>query len=112
MSKYLNRKTEKSRIVEINGEDYIIPICFHERYAARPDSLEHMCFAQFKIWYTPLSECPKKSKLEGLSKHEIVCPHLDEPECMPFVIELKDSLGFMRLRQFELVLKDFWGSSG
>ena len=100
MSKYFNQttnKTENTRSVRINDKNYIIPISKHERYASRPDSLEHMCFAQFLIWYKPLTNQTKKTKYEELSSHDIICPHQTKPEKMPIVIELKDpSLGCMK----------------
>lgn len=106
MENILTNKTEKSRKVTINDKKYILPISPHERYAARPDSLEHMCCAQFMIWYEPISSKNKKQKLDEFSSHEIICPHLEQPECMPFVIDLKDpTLGSMKLRQSEAVLK-------
>ena len=109
MSKYLNQKTNKTentRSVRINGKDYVIPISKHDRYASRPDSLEHMCFAQFLLWYKPLTNQPKKAKLEDLSSQEIICPHQAKPKKMPIVIQLKDPLlGCMNLREFEAVLK-------
>ena len=108
MSEHLNQITsDKSRKVSINGKDYVIPISTHDRYASRPESLEHMCFAQFSIWYVPMSNQNKKLKLDGImSDHEIFCPHLNERKCMPLVIKLNDSsLGCMRLRQFPAILK-------
>ena len=109
MSKYLNQKsikTENTRSVRINEKDYVIPISKHDRYASRPDSLEHMCFAQFLLWYKPLTNEPKKAKFEDFSSHEIICPHQTKPKKMPIVIQLKDPLlGCMKLREFEAVLK-------
>ena len=109
MSNFFNQttnKTENTRSVRINDKNYVIPISKHERYASRPSSLEHMCFAQFLIWYKPLTNQTKKTKYEELSSHDIICPHQTKPEKMPIVIELKDpSLGCMKLRQFEAVLK-------
>ena len=109
MSNFFNQttnKTENTRSVRINDKNYVIPISKHERYASRPSSLEHMCFAQFLIWYKPLTNQTKKTKYEELSSHDIICPHQKAPGKMPIVIELKDpSLGFMKLRQFEAVLK-------
>ena len=109
MSKFLNQKTDKtenSRIVTINGNEFLIPISPHDRYASRPDELEHMCFAQFLIWYKPLSTKVKKTENEKFSSIKIVCPHLKNAVKLPLVIHLKDSsLGSMQLRQFSAVLK-------
>ena len=94
--------------MRINDKNYIIPISKHERYASRPDSLEHMCFAQFLLWYKPLANETKRAKFEDFSSHEIICPcpHQAKPTKMPIVIQLKDpSLGCMKFREFVAVLK-------
>ena len=106
MENFLNQKSEKSKKVRLNDKDYVIPTSPHERYAARPDELEHMCFAQFMIWYEPIPKHFKKQKNNIRSQHEVICPHLKQRQYLPFLIHLKDSsLGSMKLRQFEAVLK-------
>ena len=109
MEKYLNETSDKSKKVSINDKEYVVPISPHERYASRPDELEHMCFAQFLVWYEPLSNQAKIPKNEGMSNHKIICPHLTDdpkPKRLPLMIRLKDPLlGCMKLRQFEAILK-------
>ena len=97
----------ESNVINIDGTDFVAPTTPEQLYAARPDSLEHISLAQFRIWYTRISKNASKAKMMGaVSSHQIVCPHLTDPKCMPFVIKLKDpKLGFMRLRQFPAVLR-------
>ena len=104
-----NIEISDTKIVQIPGSDqkYINPPTVHERYAARPDSLEHICLAQFAIWYVPV---PKRAKLpkdmNAESLEMIICPHLETPTFMPTFIQLKKpELGNMRLRAFPAVLR-------
>ena len=79
----------------------------HEKYAARPDSLEHVCLAQFAMWYEDMRQGAKMPKnSETLSEQQIFCPHLKEPVFMPKYIQLKDpKLRSMYMRQSRKVLK-------
>ena len=95
----------------INSVPIIIYICstpwykkpptIHDKYAARPDSLEHICLAQFAQWYETVPKNSKKHKRYGeMSDQAIICPHLKTPLTMPKFIELKDQdLGCMYLRE-------------
>ena len=88
-------------LIPIGTNKYQKPPSIHEKYAARPDSLEHICLAQFAQWYETAPKNSKKQKRGiEMSEHEIVCPHLESPQTMPKFIELKDSnLGCMYLRE-------------
>ena len=74
-----SRKVKReTNTIPIGDNEYIRPPSIHEKYAARPDSLEHICLAQFVIWYesAPKNSVIGKSKLEMMSDEEIICPHL------------------------------------
>ena len=97
-----------SGLIPIGNNKYERPITIHDKYAARPDLLEHICLAQFSIWYESIPKNSKRNKqlTEAMSEHAIVCPHLETPLKMPKFIELNDSdLGCMSLRQEPMVLE-------
>ena len=89
-----------------NDNLYVKPASDHEKYASRPDSLEHICFAQFLMWYeTTRSNAKEPKNLDTLSSHEIICPHLEKPAYLPKYIKMKDQkLRPMYLRQSKKVL--------
>ena len=102
------KKSTTSSLISIGTSTYERPATIHDKYAARPDSLEHICLAQFSIWYESV---PKRSKInktqtEIVSDHNIVCPHLETPMKMPKYIQLNDAdLGWMALRKEAMVLE-------
>ena len=97
-SKFITLKDNKNK--------YVKPPSDHEKYAARPDSLEHVCFAQFLMWYESSRSNAKEPKnANAISTQEIICPHLDNPAYLPKYIKMKDPrLRPMYLRQSEKVL--------
>ena len=102
------KKSTTSSLISIGTSTYERPATIHDKYAARPDSLEHICLAQFSIWYESIPKNSKRNKqlTEAMSEHAIVCPHLETPLKMPKFIELNDSdLGCMSLRQEPMVLE-------
>ena len=57
--------------LENNDNKYVKPPSIHEKYAARPDSLEHICLAQFAMWYESTRSNAKEPKnLDALSMYE------------------------------------------
>ena len=71
------RSSKNEDTVTIGNNEYVRPPSIHDKYAARPDSLEHICLAQFVIWYesVPKTSKSRKKQAESLSEHEIICPH-------------------------------------
>ncbi len=80
----------------------------HDYYAARPDSLEHICFAQFVINYVPLPKNYQlKDDLNILSEGKIVSLNTSNETHLPIFIKLKNQqLGFMKLRMFPAILRE------
>ena len=85
------RSFKNEHAIRIGDNEYVRPPSIHDKYAARPDSLEHICLAQFVIWYesVPKTSKSRKKQAESLSEHEIICPHLETPTYMPNYINLK-----------------------
>lgn len=96
-----------------NDNLYYCPPSIHELYAARPEKLEHISLAQFRMWYYPASKNWKKSNEVDDTQCgpiEVICPHLKEqrkkePVFLPKTIELEKGLGVMRLRTLPFVLR-------
>ena len=63
-----NCKTEAS--ISIGENEYVRPPSIHDKYAARPDSLEHMCLAQFAVWYESVPKTSKNRKKQAESLRE------------------------------------------
>jgi len=104
-----SQSNPKPDLITIPGSDqqYFEPLSVHEKYSYRPDSLEHLCLAQFAIWYVLI---PKKSKVpkieDGGSDEKIICPEMSNPQSLPKYIELNDkNKSKMRLRCFPAVLR-------
>ena len=99
----------KPKLISIPGSDdqFYEPQSVHEKYSNRPESLEHICLAQFAIWYVLVPKKWKKPKdIEAVSDTQVICPELSEPLQMPRYIQLKDeNQSCMRLRMFPAVLR-------
>ena len=106
-TKAKQNKTKTSKTIPIGDNEYVRPPSIHEKYAARPDSLEHICLAQFAVWYesAPKNSARSKKKFDVMSDEEIICPHLKTPLYMPRYIQLKiPELGCMYLREGPQIL--------
>ena len=106
-SKKRKSKCKTEETFEIGDNVYVRPPSIHDKYAARPDSLEHICLAQFFIWYesVPKNSKNRKKKAEYLSEHQIICPHLETPMYMPNHIQLNNpELGCMYLRERPVIM--------
>ena len=104
------------REVEIPGLEgkYCESISDHEKYAARPAPLQHMCLAQFVTAYDPLPE-KEGEKLDFedgvfgesyFKKNEkIVSCYPEYEQKLPTHIKLNKNLGYMRLRKTPSILR-------
>ena len=61
-------KTKTNNTIPIGDNEYVRPPSIHEKYAARPDSLEHICLAQFAVWY----ESVPKNSARGKKKFDLM----------------------------------------
>ena len=98
------------RIKDREGE-FAPDVSIHDRYAARPKYLKDMCLAQFAISYTYIKKTPKRCIFEtsetelGISTLRSFRKICGSEICLPNYISLTDNLGFMRLRNYPLVLR-------
>ena len=96
--------------IKIEGRDglYKQSIPVHERYAARPKSLESMCLAQFATSYKYSKNPPKKAVFEegsstSVSSQTIFNSEILLPTCISLVPK---DLGYMNLRLTPAVLRN------
>ena len=109
-------------MLTISGKDgkYQRKITDHEKYAARPNSLEKMCFAQFISDYDQ-DHSKKKNKKDELFAEQVpacMCGYESECKCrkvitcsgeeesiLPSHIKLRNNLGYMKKRLIPAILR-------
>ena len=58
------RNINPAYVVKYKDKNYYCPPSMHDKYAARPPILEHICLAQFSIWYYSAPNRSKKTNNE------------------------------------------------
>ena len=103
-------------IIKIEGSDKTFKkaTSMHDRYAARPQSIEHMCLAQFAISFD--STTGKQAQAKGVFVDDSSVENNEEMKIvswneqiettkLPRYIKLKDNLGYMKCRTGQAVLR-------
>ena len=104
-------KNEKQLSDMNDEEDNVYMTSIHDRYAARPESLQNMCLASFAVSYEPIFGAKKThdENLNILENTDESDPESDEETSTRRrkneVIKLKNSLGHMRKRKTESILR-------
>ena len=105
------RQKTKISIADKDGQ-FEEAVSIHEKYAKRPDYLEHICLAQFVMYYkliprTQIKGLKFENDITTLNDTKKVITFLDENESeLPNEIRLAENLGYMRLRSFPAVLRN------
>ena len=89
---------------------YVPVASIHEKYAKRPDSLEHMTLAQFATSYDRIGNHAGKAKLSGgiaspLSDQTVVSHNKKLQVKLPIFIKLKEQEYYMKLRGTPSVMR-------
>ena len=106
----------RKKTFQIPGRDGLFKkaVSIHDKYSARPTSLEHICLAQFAICYEMKrggkeKEPDYEKAVEGVSSnsHEkkIISWDCSKETPLPINIKLDDELGNMKLRKKSAILR-------